>query len=193
MAVEVLKATSQHTEPCAAALLLAFSNDPFVRWMFPDPERYLTYFGAVTRLFTVSAIESSSAYLARDARGSAIWFPPGAPTDRSAVDDLMQAGIVEARKAEVFGMLALIGGSHPKEDHWYLQLLGVDPSSQGSGYGSAMLEHSLRAVDESHLAAFLVSSNARNQPLYERFGFRVTQAVQAGASPSVWPMLREAR
>ncbi len=68
-------------------------------------------------------------------------------------------------------MLCSMGGSHPKEEHCYLQLLGADPACQGMGYGTAILQHSLKDVDEAHLPAFLVSSNARNQPLYERFGF----------------------
>lgn len=189
----VTRATPDDVERCAAALVLAFSTDPFVRWMFPEPERYLTCFGAMVRLFADTAIECGSAYLAEDSRAAAIWLPPGAQTDRGAIDALMQAGIADERKPEVFGMLSLMRGSHPGEEHHYLQLLGVDPACQGMGYGSAMLERSLNAVDEAHLPAFLVSSNARNQPLYERFGFRVTQTVQSGSSPSVWPMLREAR
>jgi ribosomal protein S18 acetylase RimI-like enzyme len=189
----VVKATSSDAERCAAAVVLAFSNDPFVRWMFPEPEQYLTCFGAMLRLFAGTAIEYSSAYLAEDSRAAALWLPPGAQTDRGAIDALMQTGIADKRKQEVFGMLSLMGASHPEEDHYYLQLLGADPACQGMGYGTAMLERSLIAVDEAHLPAFLVSSNARNQPLYERFGFRVTQTIQKGSSPSVWPMLREAR
>ncbi|HEU0072520.1 MAG TPA: GNAT family N-acetyltransferase [Dehalococcoidia bacterium] len=191
--IQVVKATQDDIERCAAALLLAFSNDPFVRWMFPEPESYLTCFGAMLRLFAGTAIESGSAYVAEDSRAAAIWLPPGAQTDRGAIDALMQAGIAAERKQEVFGMLSLMGGSHPDQDHYYLQLLGADPACQGMGYGTALLERSLLAVDEAHLPAFLVSSNARNQPLYERFDFRVTQAIQSGSSPSVWPMLREAR
>jgi ribosomal protein S18 acetylase RimI-like enzyme len=145
------------------------------------------------RLFAGTAIEYSSAYLAEDSRAAALWLPPGAQTDRGAIDALMQTGIADKRKQEVFGMLSLMGASHPEEDHYYLQLLGADPACQGMGYGTALLERSLVTVDEAHLPAFLVSSNARNQPLYERFGFRVIQTIQKGSSPSVWPMLREAR
>jgi ribosomal protein S18 acetylase RimI-like enzyme len=189
----VVKAAGDDLERCVSALVLAFSNDPFVRWMFPEPEQYLTYFTAMVRIFSTTAVENGSAYLARDLRAAALWLPPGAGSDREALDKLMQAGIATARKDEVFGMLGLMGQSHPDEEHWYLQFLGVDPACQGMGYGTALLEHSLKAVDDAHLPGFLVSSNARNQPLYERFGFRVTQTIQSGTSPSVWPMYRDAR
>lgn len=39
--VEVLETTDRQRG--AAALTLAFSSDPVVRWAWPDPERYLTY------------------------------------------------------------------------------------------------------------------------------------------------------
>jgi ribosomal protein S18 acetylase RimI-like enzyme len=144
-------------------------------------------------IHTYTAAHDSSAYLSQDGRAAAIWLPPGATPDREAIDNLMQAGIADARKEEVFGMLGLMRQTHPADDHSYLQFLGADPACQGMGYGTALLERSLSAVDDTHLPAFLVSSNARNQPLYERFGFRVTQTVQSGSAPSVWPMLREAR
>jgi ribosomal protein S18 acetylase RimI-like enzyme len=189
----VVKAAGDDLERCVGALVLAFSNDPFTRWMFPEPDQYLTYFGAMVRVFAATAIENGSVYLATDFRAAALWVPPGANSDREALDELMQAAIATPRKDEVFGMLGLMGQSHPGEEHSYLQLLGVDPTCQGMGYGTALLEHSLRAVDDAHLPGFLVSSNARNQPLYERFGFEVTQTIQTSTSPSVWPMYRNAR
>ena len=42
-------------------------------------------------------------------------------------------------------------------------------------------------------AAYLESTNARNLPLYQRFGFEVTRMIRVGASPAVWPMIRRAR
>jgi ribosomal protein S18 acetylase RimI-like enzyme len=189
----IIRATADDAERCAAALLLAFSNDPFVRWMFPEPERYLTYFGALTRFLAAKSIESGSSYLPEDARAAAVWLPPHASVDRSPVEAIMQAGIADERKDEVLGMLSLMRGHHPEETHWYLQFLGADPARQGMGYGTVLLEQSLKTVDEEHLPAFLVSSNPRNQTLYERFGFQVTATVQAGSAPAVRPMYRPAR
>jgi len=189
----VVKAAGDDLEQCVSALVLAFSNDPLVRWMFPEPDRYLRYFGEMVRIFSTTTIANGTAYLAEDFRAAALWMPPGSSFDRGALDKLRQAGIEPARQDEVVSMLGLMGQTHPQEEHWYLQFLGVDLARQGMGYGTALLEHSLKAVDDAHLPAFLVSSNARNQPLYERFGFRVTDVVQTGTSPSVWPMYRDAR
>ena len=44
--------------------------------------------------------------------------------------------------------------------------------------------------DRDGVLAYLESSNLRNVPLYERHGFEVLGAIQAGGSPSIVPMLR---
>jgi ribosomal protein S18 acetylase RimI-like enzyme len=84
-------------------------------------------------------------------------------------------------------------GYHPSEPHWYLPLIGVDPFQQGSGLGSALMRHALARCDSEGKPAFLESSNPKNVPLYERHGFEVLGRIQAGASPTLFPMLRKAR
>ena len=82
---------------------------------------------------------------------------------------------------------------HPKEPHWYLPLLGVDPARQGQGLGSALLKHALAHCDAEGLPAYLESSNIKNVPLYERHGFEVLGVIQPGDFPPLYPMLRAAR
>jgi GNAT superfamily N-acetyltransferase len=80
---------------------------------------------------------------------------------------------------------------HPAEPHWFLPLLAVDPSHQGKGYGSALLQPVLERCDREKQLAYLESSNPRNIPLYERHRFEVLGAIQSGSSPTVVPMLRK--
>jgi ribosomal protein S18 acetylase RimI-like enzyme len=72
-------------------------------------------------------------------------------------------------------------------------VIGVDPTCQGMGYGSALLAYALEVCDRDHLPAYLESSNPRNIPLYERFGFEVQGEIQVATSPPIAPMLRAAR
>jgi hypothetical protein len=44
------KVTSVEQEIAIATLVLAFSNDPAVRWLFPDTHRYLIYFPHLSKL-----------------------------------------------------------------------------------------------------------------------------------------------
>jgi ribosomal protein S18 acetylase RimI-like enzyme len=76
---------------------------------------------------------------------------------------------------------------HPKESHWYLPLIGVDPSHQGKGVGSALMKHALAACDRDGIIAYLESSNPRNVSLYERHGFEVIGEIQSGTLPILRP------
>jgi ribosomal protein S18 acetylase RimI-like enzyme len=82
---------------------------------------------------------------------------------------------------------------HPTEPHWYLPMIGVDPAHQGAGIGSALMMEALKAVDRDGIIAYLESSNPRNIPLYQRYGFEVIGEIQSGSSPVLRPMLRRAR
>ncbi len=82
---------------------------------------------------------------------------------------------------------------HPKEPHWYLPLIGVEPNAQGNGLGGALMRHALARCDQEGALAYLESSNPRNISLYERHGFEVMGEIQLGAGPLVTPMLRRPR
>ena len=70
-------------------------------------------------------------------------------------------------------------------------MIGVEPSRQGSGVGSALLQHSLANCDADGLPAYLESSSPKNIPLYERFGFEQIGVIRAGDAPPMFPMLRK--
>jgi GNAT superfamily N-acetyltransferase len=90
--------------------------------------------------------------------------------------------------------LAEMERHHPTEPHWYLEVLGTDPSMQGRGVGAAVLAPVLERCDRDGLPAYLESSKAENVPWYERHGFAVVAELRAraGAPPS-WTMRRDPR
>jgi ribosomal protein S18 acetylase RimI-like enzyme len=176
-----------------ATLLAAFTADPLLRWMFPDAAQYQRWFPELVRHFAGGAFEHGSAHRTGDGSGVALWLPPGAGPDEEALGAMMQEAIGADRIADVFDVLEQVGSYHPDAPHWYLPAIGVDPPAQGRGFGSALLAHAVAIIDEQHVAAFLESSNPRNVPLYQRFGFEVVREVQSGSSPTVFPMCRSAR
>jgi ribosomal protein S18 acetylase RimI-like enzyme len=81
---------------------------------------------------------------------------------------------------------AAFNRARPAESVWYLAQLGA--ATPGQGVGSALLEHRLAGIAGS---AYLESSNQRNVPLYQRFGFDVVQEISLPqGGPTVWTMLR---
>jgi ribosomal protein S18 acetylase RimI-like enzyme len=75
--------------------------------------------------------------------------------------------------------------------HWYLAVLGTDPSAQGAGIGSALIGPTLGRCDAEGIPAYLESSKEANISFYQRHGFRVTQEIDLPQGPKLWAMLRE--
>jgi ribosomal protein S18 acetylase RimI-like enzyme len=175
-----------------ATLVLAFSNDPANRWMYPAPETYLRYFPDFVRALGGRAFKCGTAYFIGDVEAAALWLPPGVQPDEEALMDLFHRSLPEHTQADLLAIFEQMGSYHPDEPHWYLPLIGVDPAHQRQGYGSALLEHALRACDVDRTPAFLEASSLESIPLYQRHGFEALGTIQVGASPPITPMLRRA-
>jgi ribosomal protein S18 acetylase RimI-like enzyme len=185
--------SAAEAERAIATLTLAFSADPATRWAFPDPEQYLTWFPRFARAFGGRAFEHGTAHCAEGYAGVALWLPPGVTPDEAAMGSVFQRGVPEQDQEPMFAVLEQMASYHPHEPHWYLPLLGVDPTRQRQGVGSALLEHAVALCDQARQVAYLESSNPANVPLYERHGFEVVGKIQAGSSPTFYPMVRKPR
>ncbi len=174
-------------------ITLAFSADPMARWSSPDPGTYLATFPSLAKAFGGKAFAAGTAYFADGYAGAALWLPPGTHPDEQAMIELIEKMAPEAIRADLYNIFELMDKFHPKEPHWYLPMIGVDPTGQGNGVGSSLMKHALEICDRDNLVAYLESSNPRNISLYERYGFKVIGEIQSGSSPVVRPMLRDAR
>jgi ribosomal protein S18 acetylase RimI-like enzyme len=172
---------------------MAFGYDPIARWIFPEPHQYLTYMTAFVPPFAGQAFERDTAYRTDDFAAASLWLPPEAHSDQEALGELLPRAISEADQPKVFAFFELMGVHHPTEPHWYLPLIGVDPTRQGQGYGSALLRHALQISDRDRLPAYLEATSPHNRRLYERHDFEAIGEIQSADSPPMWPMLRTAR
>src|SRR5262245_29150969 len=173
--------------------VMAFSSDPIMRWMWPEPHEYLRNFPDLVRGFGGRAFEHDAAHVTDDFVGGTLWLPPGVTPDGEALERLMSETVAERKRSEVFPILEQMGEAHPHEPHWHLTFIGVDPTRQGEGIGAALLQHTLARVDQTHRHAYLESSNPANVPLYRRHGFEVIREIRVGDAPPVIPMLRAPR
>lgn len=178
--------------PCVDLMLLAFANDPCVRWLFPDAARYREFFPAFVRAFGGKAWTLGTGTRIGQ-QAAALWLPPGTGIDEAAVVDLVERGAAPAKQAESMQLLEAMGHFHPQEPHWYLPLIGTDPTAQGRGLGSALLQHTLATCDADGLPAYLESTNERNVPLYRRHGFEIVEVLRVGSCPPLTLMQRPPR
>jgi ribosomal protein S18 acetylase RimI-like enzyme len=182
--------------PAAAAtgtITLAFASDPVARWTYPDPDQYLNHFPAFVRAFAGGSFTEGTAYLAPGGGGAALWLGPGIEPNEDELVGLIWSSTSDQVQRDLFPMLKQMEAFHPSEPHWYLSMIGVEPSRQGSGVGSALLQHTLATCDIDGLPAYLESTNPRNIPLYERFGFEQIGVIRSGDAPPLFPMIRRPR
>ncbi|MCZ6465224.1 MAG: GNAT family N-acetyltransferase [Proteobacteria bacterium] len=81
---------------------------------------------------------------------------------------------------------------HPLEPHWYLAVLGVDPSHQRLGWGRALLQSFLERVDADPSPGYLETDREENVAFYAAAGFERKQELSVLGVP-VWCMWRPTR
>ena len=185
MAVAV-HATAADLGAVTEVLTAAFADDPVQQWLFApaaDPEAGRR---ALFEIFVPDYFWLGHTLVVADhagIAGAALWAPP----DRSAlqgerVQDLLDALVPHLGDETLprLGELARTHDHRPAEPHFYLGVLGVDPSRQSRGHGSTLLAPTLAECDRTGTVAHLESSNERNVPFYERHGFRVTTDYRCG-------------
>jgi GNAT superfamily N-acetyltransferase len=175
-----------------AKLVLAFGTDPVARWMYDDPHQYLMHIPRLFRALGTNSFEAGAAQRTSDGLGVALWLPPGVHGDSGRLDAVIAESIAGEKQAEVGVVFERTERYRPTEPHWYLSLIGVEALDRNKGCGATLL-HVLRQCDREHRPTYLWSSNPQNTSLYKRHGFEIVDTIQVGSSPSIFPMLRQAR
>jgi GNAT superfamily N-acetyltransferase len=191
MTIPIKIATSLDQTQLIAALTLAFNTDPIMRWMYPTPHEYLTYFPVFAGAFGGRAIEQGTAYYIDGYSGAALWLGPNIHPDFDAIATLVQQSIAEKDQALLFAIFEQMAHYHITEPHWYLPLMGVEPTQQRLGCGAALIKSVLEQCDRDQIPAYLESTKPENIPFYERRGFELIGTVQMETAPPVFSMLRK--
>jgi len=181
----------------ALTLVRAFAADPFHLWLFPESrgrevrqrrlfERVLAIYGSHGVVYTTS-----------DSAGVAMWDPPreGGPSVVELLAFVFRVLPVFGTRAGLIARgMAPMATLHPEEPHWYLSVLGTDPSRQKSGVGTSLIRPVLDVCDRDGYAVYLEASREENVPYYQRFGFEVVAPLaMPKGGPVVYRMKREAR
>ena len=197
MAVGISRVSPEDAGPVAAAIARGFQDNEIWEWMVPDDRRRARllqryYEFLIRRVY----IPRGEAWATEDMRGGALWNGPThhglRPLEQVREALIMAAGGLGAlRRGARYD--AIVSKHHPKEPHYYLLTLSIDPAAQRHGQGSALMAPLIERCDAEAVPAFLETQREANVPFYGRFGFLLTERVEIPDGPPVWLMWREAR
>ena len=172
---------SDQQQPAAEMLSRAFFNDPLMVYYLPDEARrervlptlmlaslrYCLYYGEV---FTTDHLE-----------GAACWLPPGGTSLN--IWGLIRSGLGVVSLTLGFEAFRRIQQIEPGVDrihraslpgpHWYLMILGVDPSRQGQGIGGQLIETKMAEARKAGLPCYLETMTENDVVFYRKHGFDV--------------------
>ena len=196
--ITIRSATHADVSELSSVLARAFHDDPPFLWSLPDtgsrPRRLRRIFATMLRR---EVLRYGAAQVAcQDGRivGGALWIPPDHWQEPFLYQLTALLGFLRGFGRRISYGSALVTACakvHPREPHWYLYVLGVDPALQGNGVGAALLRSGLDRCDQERLPAYLESSKLSNVPLYQHFGFRSTGTIDLPAgAPEITTMWR---
>lgn len=193
----IRKATYDDALRLTPNLVRAFEDDPATNWIIRQDKKRSDAFNIwFHHCLCKISLSHDEVYVTDDCIGGALWNPPGT-LDIGFVErfmllpDIIRAISIRGIRRFVAFMTAL-EKVHPKEKHFYLQILGVNPDHQGKGVGSALLKPVLHICDREGYGAYLETSKEKNLGFYERHGFVVNNQVDPGpGAPPVWTMWRD--
>ncbi|HEX5450044.1 MAG TPA: GNAT family N-acetyltransferase [Gaiellaceae bacterium] len=188
----------------SAALAQAFANDPVLNWLLPHRSRrrarrelmftleLQTYVLPQEGLvFTADDPDSGGLAGGCVVLPPARWRMPQTTDGRTAMRWLRTFGTKLPRATRTQRTLEQ---HHPAEPHYYIRSLGVTPTLQGEGLGTALMRPALDRCDSEGVSAYLEASSDRSAALYERLGFVHLGVLRLpDGAPPLWPMRRPPR
>jgi ribosomal protein S18 acetylase RimI-like enzyme len=184
----------------STVLASAFYDDPVMKYMQPDDKARAKMlpplFATLTRNHFIARGGSEVASRNGVIGAATLWDPPGLRKS-SRWEELKMlptlAWHFRSRAEQTKTLGKLMEMAHPEEPHWYLMIIGSDPTVRGKGFGNALLRSRLNRCDGEHAPAYLEASKAELISYYQRFGFDQIGEIQIPDGPKMWPMWRAPR
>ena len=190
------KIENAETAELSAVMARIFQHDPMVAHLLPDQASREVRMERVFRLFLQRIyLPHKESYTLGAFLGGAIWLPPG-----KHKPSILQQLMLLPSALPIVGLSGVLRSMrdlnqmekmHPKgTPHWYLAFVGVSPSEQGTGKGSALIRPVLDRCDAERIPAYVENSNEQNLPFYIKNGFKVVMECDIHKGPHLWGMWR---
>ncbi len=182
----------------ASVLAAAFVDEPGFVYALPKASRRADLQWLFQRVIRAVWLQKGSIdCVGEEPNAVALWLEVKGQY-REPLAELIRSGLVwtpvalgmgaSMRLSKYSNAMLKLHRRHASGPHWYLQMVGVEPSKQGRGLGSRLLAHGLARA--SKLPVYLETDVERNVGLYRRHGFEVMEHASTAEPVPLWSMLR---
>jgi ribosomal protein S18 acetylase RimI-like enzyme len=197
--MEIIKASLDHVEKAVSCLVNAFANDPQVAYFFPVRPEARPY---LVKEFFVILLEARlklgmpvlqlmegdsvlGVVMGYDTRRPE--WPPSQAKRLSAFESVNEGLVDRFTQAD-----KIMEGLKPASPHYYLGVVGMNPTAQGRGKGRVLVDAFLSLSDLDTLSdgTFLETANPHNLAFYQHFGFEIIGQGSLDNSTSLWCLFR---
>jgi GNAT superfamily N-acetyltransferase len=202
--LRVVRLQDGREEEVGCMLARSFADDPIFAFVEPERAARVAFLEEFMAALSRRSHRLATAYVTEpELAGVSLWKTPD--LRRLSAEQLRMTGLDRVgewlapasvdRFDAIFDAIDEALERASPEPVWYLGVLGVDPTWQGQGLGSRLMQPILDRADSEGLAVTLETGQPRNLPLYARHGFEVTDELPpvAPGAPVVWTMKRAAR
>jgi hypothetical protein len=96
-----------------ATLTSAFTNDPVMRWMWPEPAAYLAHFPRLVVAFGGKAFGEGTAWGLTDTSAVALWLEPGVEAEGDDITDVLIGSVAADKHEDMVSVLEQMDEAHP--------------------------------------------------------------------------------
>jgi ribosomal protein S18 acetylase RimI-like enzyme len=201
--IDIVRVREDQIDVAAGILARAFQLDPPMLYICPDPASRARVLPPMMKAFVTYAwMFGEPLTTSETPKAVALWLPlddlsEDPERDRRAGIDQMHATLGAETLTRFKHFVSTVDRFHQRTApgrHLYLSTLGVEPSRQGQGLGSALIRPMLERADADGLPCYLETFQPRNVPLYQKHGFKIMiEEVEPNSGVRGWAFLREPR
>ena len=112
--------------------------------------------------------------------GVAVWSKPLPPEraaqQKHAKQEFLQRHMGKAnaaRYSDISNFMSAQSDAIVDSSAWYLSIIGILPAYQNRGLGKSLITPVLDQADQAGVPTYLETFTARNEPFYQRLGYRI--------------------
>jgi len=193
-------AAEAHLDDLAIALSQAFQDDPLFVHVIPNSEERRKFLPLLCRADLKMGVDYGRVYAELNRlSGASIWFSSDAAylsldqyeeSDYPALESQLPNGAYD-RFITAVDFMELQHKKILSEPHWYLMVVGIEPTAQGQGLGDTLVARGLKEAATRQMPIYLETFTAKNVEYYENRGFNVIrECIEPSSKLTCWAMVR---